>query len=230
MTALYIVGGILLFLTAVMMIRAEAVISYADEFGLCLKIIGLKIRIFPKKPKKVRIRNYSVKRIEARRRKEARAAEKKAKKEAKKAQKKKAAKEKKEKPDIIRTLKIISSALSVAVKRFGKHLKIRIARLHIAVATGDAASTAILYGGIVQAVCYIASLLDASSTLRAPAKADVDVHADFLAESTKADVEIGFSLRLWQLLDVAFRAGFAALRKMNDTAPADPEPKKKGSS
>ena len=103
---------------------------------------------------------------------------------------------------------MILDLVKVAVGRFAKHLRIRIARLHIGVATGDAASTAILYGAIAPSVACIVALLDSTSTLRYPAKADVDVHADYLSEKMQIDIEIGFSICVWQLFDVLFRTGF----------------------
>ena len=52
MTAIYIIGGICLFLFAVCMIRAEAVLSYAEEFGLTVRVAGIPFRILPKRQKK----------------------------------------------------------------------------------------------------------------------------------------------------------------------------------
>ena len=53
-----------------------------------------------------------------------------------------------------------------------------------------------------------AALLDSTSTLRHPAKTDVDIHADYLSEKMVIDIEIGFSICVWQLFDILFRTGF----------------------
>ena len=222
--ALYIIGGILLFFAFIASLRAEVLIAYSDEFALTVRVLGIPIKILPKKNKKVKISAYSRKnraKYEAAQKEKAikkakKNAEKKQKKEAAKAKKKadKAAGKAKPKKPITDIIDMILDLVGVAVGRFGKHLRIRIARLHIGVATGDAASTAILYGAIAPAVACIAAYLDSTSTLRYPAKTDVDIHADYLSEKTVVDIEIGFSICVWQLFDILFRTGFRLVKHL----------------
>lgn len=221
MLALYIIGGIILFIVAIMMIRGEVVISYRDTLSITVRVLGIPIRILPRKKKKIKISDYSPKKrakIEEKRKRDkakadAKAAEKKRKKEAAKAAEKEArAKGQSTKRPLGETISLIKDIVGTAVKRFSKHLRVRVARLHVYVATGDAASTAILYGAISQTVAYIAALLDSTGNLRSPTKADVDIHADYLSEKTTADVEIGFSLRVWQIFDVLLRTLLAYVR------------------
>lgn len=216
--ALYIIGGILLFFAFIASLRAEVLIAYSDEFALTVRVLGIPIKILPKKKKKVKISAYSRKnraKYEAAEKEKAlkkakKKAEKKKKKDAAKAKKKadKAAGKVKPKKPLSETIDMIRDLVAVFVGRFAKHLRIRIARLHIGVATGDAASTAILYGAIAPSVACIAALLDSTSTLRHPARTDVDIHADYLSEKMQIDIEIGFSICVWQLFDVLFRTGF----------------------
>lgn len=222
MVALYILGGIILFFTLLLLLRAEVIISYAEEFGLTLKILGIPIVIVPKKKKKVRLsdytprkrRRYEEKQRKLKEKKAKRAAEKKAKKAAEK-EKKKADREAgrtKKKRSLTETIEMIADLLKIAVGRFAKHLRIRIARLHIGVVGGDAAETAILYGAVSQSVAYLAAILDSAGTLKNPEKTDIDIHADYLASKMSIDIEIGFSLRVWQLLDILFRTGFGLIK------------------
>lgn len=216
--ALYIIGGILLFFAFIASLRAEVLIAYSDEFRLTVRVLGIPIKILPKKNKKIKISAYSRKnraKYEAAEKEKAlkkakTKSEKKKKKDAAKAKKKadKAAGKAKPKKPIGDTIDMIKDLVAVAVMRFAKHLRIRVARLHIAVGTGDAASTAILYGAIAPAVACIAAYLDSTSTLRHPARSDVDIHADYLSEKMQIDIEIGFSICVWQLFDVLFRTGF----------------------
>ena len=216
--ALYIIGGILLFFAFIGSLRAEVLIAYSDEFALTVRVLGIPIKIIPKKKKKIKLSAYSKKnraKYEAAQKEKAikkskKKAEKKKKKDAAKAKKKadKAAGKAKPKKPLSETIDMILDLVKVAVGRFAKHLRIRVARLHIGVATGDAASTAILYGAIAPAVACIAALLDSTSTLRHPARSDVDVHADYLSETMQIDIEIGFSICVWQLFDILFRTGF----------------------
>ena len=216
--ALYIIGGILLFFAFIASLRAEVLIAYSDEFALTVRVLGIPIKIIPKKKKKIKLSAYSKKnraKYEAAQKEKAikkskKKAEKKKKKDAEKAKKKadKAAGKAKPKKPLSETIDMILDLVKVAVGRFAKHLRIRVARLHIGVATGDAASTAILYGAVAPAVACIAALLDSTSTLRHPARSDVDVHADYLSETMQIDIEIGFSICVWQLFDILFRTGF----------------------
>jgi hypothetical protein len=51
MLALKILGIIALFLIFILSIKATVIISYSDEVALSLKLLGIKIRILPKKEK-----------------------------------------------------------------------------------------------------------------------------------------------------------------------------------
>ncbi len=224
LTALYIIGGIVLFFAFIASLRAEVLIAYSDELVLTVRVLGIPIKILPKKKKKVKLSAYSKKnraKYEASLKEKAikkakKKSEKKKKKDeakAKKAADKAAGKEKPKKP-LGETINMIRDLVAVAVLRFAKHLRIRVARLHIGVATGDAASTAILYGTVAPAVACIAAYLDSTSTLRHPAKSDIDIHADYLSEKMQIDIEIGFSLCVWQLFDILFKTGFRLIKHM----------------
>ena len=222
--ALYIIGGILLFFAFIASLRAEVLIAYSDDLALTIRVLGIPIKILPKKNKKVKISAYSRKnraKYEAAEKEKAlkkakKKKDKKKKKEEAKAKKKadKAAGKAKPKKPIGDIIDMIRDLVAVAVLRFSKHLRIRVARLHIGVATGDAASTAILYGAIAPAVACIAALLDSTSTLRHPARSDVDIHADYLSEKMQIDIEIGFSICVWQVFDILFRTGFRLVKHL----------------
>lgn len=227
--ALYIIGGIVLFCALIGAIRVEVVILYAEEFGLRLRIAGIPITIVPGKKKEVKLKPYTVKArkkhdeaLEKKRlAKAAKAAEKKKKKEEQKKKKaeekaaqKASGKPKKKGMAISDLITLGLHVLGILFGRFGKHVRVRIARLHVAVGSEDAAKTAMLYGTISQAACYVAHLLDACSTLRHPARADVDIHADYLSETISADVEIGISIFIWQLFDIINRIIGSAVRDL----------------
>lgn len=210
------------------MIRVEVVISYGEELKITVNILGIPIKIIPKKEKKIRLRNFSVRNREKYETKQRLAAEKKGLKKEKKQKKKAADREKKKsemeadaksgkkikKRTVSENVSMITHVVKTAVSRFGKHLRIRIARLHLTVGSEDAATTAILYGILSQSICYLAALLDSTSTLRHPSRADVDIHADYLSEKITCDIEIGFSLRVWQVLDMGLLSGIELIKHM----------------
>lgn len=74
------------------------------------------------------------------------------------------------------------------------------------IGTGDAASTALTYGAVTQAINVIFPLLDNIGTLSLPDAKKIDIRADFTSEESEIDIKISFSLRVWHLFHVAFAA------------------------
>jgi len=248
MTALYIIGGILLLFIGIGFLRATVTIEYNDDVALSVKVLFFNIKILPKKKKKPldyskfsakKLRKLLKKQEEKEKKKAIKKAKKKAKKAKKKAAKKEAkaakkaadkklrrrdpeaffkhqAEEKAKKRSLSDILSLIKAVLEVVVTRFRKHFRIKITRIRINVATGDAAKTAVMYGVISQSVAYILEILDRSMNVKyaKPEDYDVGVDADFLGEKTTADIKLAFSLRVWHVFDLVFRAAFRALTKL----------------
>ena len=126
------------------------------------------------------------------------------------------AEEKAKKRSLSDILSLIKAVLEVVVTRFRKHFRIKITRIRITVATGDAAKTAIMYGAISGGVAAILEVLDRTMNVKyaKPEDYDVGVDADFLGEKTVADIKIAFSLRVKDVFDIIFRAAFRALSKL----------------
>ncbi len=172
-----------------------------------------RIPITPRKEKKVKLSDYSEKAIAKRQQRQQKKAEKKKlKKQAQKEQKQEKKRQKKEHPEKFRNertltenLRLITDVVGVLLRRFFRHLRIDLSRIHISVATGDAAKTAILYGVVCQSVAYLLEIMEQVKTLSGPDHNDVSVSADWLGESTKVDIKLAFSIRLWQLLDIGLR-------------------------
>ena len=79
-------------------------------------------------------------------------------------------------------------------------------------ATGDAATTAIAYGAVTQAVNLLFPLLEQVKNFSFPKERDIDIVADFAGEGMEADIKISVSLRVWHLFHVAFGALFTAIK------------------
>lgn len=212
MTALTVFGIIVLFFVFLLSLKATLTVAYSDEVALSVKVLFLKIKILPKKEKKLKVRSMSAKKAQKIR-------EKAAKKEAKKAaqaKEKKAKKaqhkfEKKNQPkktlsEILESIDLIRHLVATVIQTFFGHLRIKIARLKIKVATEDAAHTAIAYGAITQSVNLLFPLLEQVKNFDLPQAKEIDIQADFLSEKIEADIELSFSLRVWHLFDVAFKA------------------------
>ena len=214
MTALIILGIILLFFVFLLSLKATVTIAYADELTLSVRVLCFKIRILPKKEKKGP-RSMSKKKAEKLRLKAKKKAQKKreaakAKEEAKR-QKKEAAKKrpKKSMSEILDTISMVRSIAAEVIRRFFKHLRIDVARVHVKVATGDAATTAVAYGAACTALNMLLPVLSQVKNFSLPREKDFSVEPDFLGETPTLDVKLSFSLRVWHL----FHVGFGALGK-----------------
>ena len=222
MTFLNVSVVIVLFFTLLFAIPIRITIDYSDRVRLHVRIAHLfKINLLPKKEKKVRLRSYTERKIAKRERKrlakeakakekrKLKAAEKKKRKEEKKARKEaeRSGALKKSDGSLLDNVKLITSLVEVFFKKFFRHLRIKVARLNVTVATDDAAKTAVLYGAVSQSVSYLIALLDAKTNLKQTKNAQFNVNADFCATRSTLDVCLSFSIRLGQML----RVGLAVL-------------------
>ncbi len=211
MTALIIIGCILLFFVFLLSLKATITIAYTDEVTLSVRVLFLKIKILPKKEKKGP-RSMSRRKAERIRAKARKKAQKKreaalAKEEAKK-QKKEAAKSKPKKSmsEILDTVSMVRGIAAEVIRRFFKHLRIDVARVKIKVATGDAATTAVAYGAACTALNVLLPVLADVKNFSMPRESDFSVEPDFLGETPELDVKLSFSLRVWHVFSVALGA------------------------
>lgn len=169
--------------------------------------------------------------------------EKKQAKKAKNAEKKEAKKKKKKpaepkkpaekKPETKRSiasvLRLVSRLVGLLLKKFGRHLHLHVKRLEVEPATGDAASTAYLFGALSQSVAYLLALTQAACRLKVDNK-NVWVRANFLAEQTTLRLAIKASVSPGGLLLTLLGTAWAFFRltvfdKKKTADPADSSPK-----
>lgn len=227
----------ILIFTFIMLIKAKVILILEDEeMTLKLRICGIPITILPAKEKQVDIDYYSKEAMEKRRLAEIKKQKnKKLKKEKKKKNKElKAQKEKerieklkkegkytppkkKEKSEtdltLVDNINAGVAALGKFFYQFGKRLRIDVAKIVITVATGDAASTAIMYGAVISAVNVLIELLQKIMNLNGLKDAEIDVKCDYLGSKTKADIHVALSLRVWHIFDFLIAALRAFLKK-----------------
>ncbi len=216
MTVLLIIVAVL---ASLLLLKLKIVIEYADEVYLTLRILGLPFRIFPKREKKVHVGRYSLRKMrkkEIRRRrvlaKQALADKKKAALKKQRRAERKEVKKNQPKAPLGETVNLVLSLVKTVFSRFGRHLRIDLARLCLTVASGDAAQTAILWGAVYPAVGALLEILDRITNLRTVRNCIIRVEPDFTAETFSFDLRIAFSLRVWQILDILLRALFSFLR------------------
>jgi hypothetical protein len=98
----------------------------------------------------------------------------------------------------------VLEVLPIFIPRLVKRLKIKTTKIIIAVGSDDAAKTAMLYAGVNNLVIAIVAFLDNYRKLKNLKKSNIVVSADFVSEKCSADIEISFSLRVWQIIEVLF--------------------------
>ena len=212
MIALKILACIFIFFAFILSLKAKITVTYNEEGGLFVRVLCFKIKIMPKKEKKKGPFSMSEKKAKKIKDKlQAKAKKKALKKKQKKEQKEQEKlhpkpKQKKSLSDILGIISMVKDLVSKVIKTFFKHLKIDLARCHITVATGDAATTAIAYGAICDASLHLFKLLENVKGFELPEAQDFSIDTDFLGDSTKLDIKISFSLRVWHVFHVAFAA------------------------
>ncbi len=208
MTALIVIGCIILFFVFILCLKATITVEYKNEVALYVKVLFIKTRILPSKKKKSGPHSMSDKKAEKIKAKLLAKQEKKKKKKQEKKSAKLAEKHKKKKSlsDILDIISLVKDILAKVIKIFFSHLKVKVAKLKIKVATGDAASTAIAYGLISQAAMYLFTLLSPLDGLTFPREKDTEIVCDYLSDEMEIDLKISLSIRVWHVLHVGLGA------------------------
>ena len=216
---------ILAFFVALFSIRARVTIEMQDELKLYVTFAGIRINILPKKPKKYKISDYTPEKIAKRDAKAALKAEKKAKKKAEKAKAKSKKKEEQKKltkaqkkalkakkkasrPLLPDTVSLFANVLKLFFSGLFRKLHVHVARIRINVGSPDAASTAMMYVGICNALNPVFALIEKHSNLHGRKRADIEIYPDFLSDELKIDAKVGFAMSLGGLLGVLFKVAF----------------------
>ena len=200
---LCVAAGIALLLFA----RVHVTVTWRERVRVTARYLFVFLPLYPKK---VRWRRYTAKRAEKERKK----AEK-HKAEHKKQTGKPADGEGKEpkKPFTFReNLQLVRALVAVLVRRCGKHLRLNATRVHLYVATGDAAATAVAYGAVSASLAYLIAALERVMKVRAR-RGDVTVIADYLSEKPRADVKLRFSMSLGSALALLVALALSYLKK-----------------
>ena len=204
---LYILAVILALLCFALLTRIKIVLEAEADAKLFLKVLFLTFQLYPRKEKKLKLSDYTPKRLKQKAKKNKKALSK-PKKKAKGASgaSKDASKEKKKLSldDIVELTELVVALLKTFFPKFNRHLKLELTKVHINVASEDAAKTAIAYGAVSAAVSTLVDYLDNTLTVKPRTERDIAVYPDFLSEKSSVDIRICASLRAWQIVDIAF--------------------------
>ena len=199
-----VIGCIILFFALLLSLRMKITLVYKENLEIYLRVLFFKIRLYPKSKKKHGPHYMSKRKSEKIWKKHKENEESKRQRRLQREQRKKSIKDRKKAvSDVLDTLSSLKELLTALVSRLFKHLKVDLARLKITVATGDAATTAVAYGAVCNAVSVLLAILEPLDGFSTPSKKDISVYADYLSESTTVDVKLTLSVRVWQALHVA---------------------------
>ncbi len=211
MTGLFIFLGILALILIILFIRVRIIIDYhGEDLILKLKILGIPITLMPRgeKKRKIRLKDFSHKVLEKKQRKAAKTNKKKTEKKQKKQI------QQKEKAPLTEVIPEITRLVKYLLGKFLGHLRIDITKIYISVGSDNAATTAIMYGIINQAAAALLDILSAITNVKKDRKSEISVVADFTSDKIKTDINIGFSLVLWQLFSIALGTLFRYVGNM----------------
>lgn len=209
----------------ILCLRVSVRIGVRDELSLVAGVGFIRLKIFPTKEKKLKLSDYRIDKFRKRLEKEKSSSDrsKKSADKPKKDSSKPKASDKNaksgddnEKRDIPELISKLTRVVGVFLKRFGKHLRIDMKKFNINIAAGDAASTAILWGASIGAAQNLYALLVSSGTLRTDSKSEFTIVPDYLSERPSVEIDLRFSFMLWQLFDMAIRAGIEFLKKSEE--------------
>ncbi len=219
---LIILGSLLFLIFLIMLLQVNVVIEAKSAVLFYLKILFIRIPLFPSKSKQPRLKDYSPNKIKKRAEKKKRKEEAKQYKNLKKKQKKeskqhsqetKSTKKHLSPADVLEIIDLIRELSKTFFARFGKRLKLKLTRIHITVGGEDAASTALTYGAIAGGVSCLCGFLDSILTVKPKAEKDINVSADFTSESISVDISITASLRVWHALDILLSVAISFVKQ-----------------
>ncbi|MBO5716009.1 MAG: DUF2953 domain-containing protein [Clostridia bacterium] len=180
--ALYILLGIALLIGLVLSIRGSINIVYEKELKIYLKVLFFKFWLFPERQVKFDPKKYQ--------------------KMLKGEQSSPQAiideiKEDSKKNGLLQNIKMIANLVSSLLKTCAPHMRVKFAKLHIKVASSDAAKTAILYGAVSATAACLIDNIDEFTKLHKLKRKSVIIEPDFLSDRTEAKINISLSISVF---------------------------------
>ena len=220
MPALIIILCIVAITTLLLFTKVTLRIRYKESLCVALKILFIKIQLYPSKKKNKRYKHSMSKRkakkirdsLKKKPKKERKLFKKKKKEDEKEKEKKK--EKKLSKNDILSIISIIISFVKNFIRLFSSSIRLKASRINLIVATDNAASTAITYGAVTEGINVLFPLLDGLKTVKKlPHGKDLSVGVDFLAEEPTIDIEIEIYIRIIRALGSVLGATAKAFKK-----------------
>ena len=118
--------------------------------------------------------------------------------------------------EIIDILSAFTEIVAIIVRRFAHHLKVKIVRFKVKIATEDPALTAVTYGAATGIINVLLPILEDVDNLGLPKEKNLDISTDFLSDTPEIDMKVSFSIRTWHIADIFLRTAIGGLSKYVD--------------
>lgn len=111
-------------------------------------------------------------------------------------------------PSILDKLNSVREIISIIFRTFHRRVNVKLTKIHVRVATPDAAQTAILYGAVSTAVACILDLIDDISKLKPLKQSSVSVEPDFISAKTDVKLNIQFYVSIFDTIVILMKSFF----------------------
>ena len=179
---LNVIIGILIFIALVLCLRVNLRIIYEDKLRVYIRVLFFKYYLIPERKVKFNPQKHEKKQK---------------KKENAPKTTIKTSKDKEKSPTLLENISMIREIIKVVLDAFSRHMHVKIAKMHLSIATPDAAQTAVLYGAVSGAIAGLIELIDSYLNLKKLKKCAVIVEPDFLSEKSTARIDITLSMSGW---------------------------------
>ena len=223
--ALSIIGGILLLiLLALFCGSARVRLTLDGDVAVSISVLGIRKRLFPRAASNKTLRDVAdcrdperlLRKEEKKRQKAAAKVLKKERKRKKKGEAAESAQKPAPAPNLKENLDMVLALIKRAYTLTKGKIGIEFRKMHLFVATKDAAQTAILYGIVLQASSYLLQWVEDHFHHISRKDGDVTVEPDFLSETPSAELDIRLSVRLFRAIGIGlgmFRAYLAERKR-----------------
>lgn len=159
-----------------------------DGVNLTLRFLFMKFRLYPKKQKKIRLRDYSLKKVKARKNQDS---------AEKRRDKKKSSNKSKSVGKADGDAKsFLIACLKTIAKDLPKRVRTERLVLHLTVCGKDAAGTALKFGAANQFASLLCSIIDEGMPMKNTNRRSIRIAPDYTGEKDQYNVKITLSITL----------------------------------
>lgn len=203
-----LLGLILLVVAAIIFGKAKIRIICQGKIRVMVSVLGIRFTVFSDEPKKKKKRllhrcDNPDKVLKKELKRQQKAHKKKLKNKKKKIVKKiNQYKGGQPDPNLVENLQMILALVKKLYSVTRGNIKIKVRRMHLRIASADAAKTAVTYGVVVQSAAYLLEWIETHFTHIKRRPGAMTIEPNFLSETTTSDIDISFSIKLRKAVSI----------------------------